>query len=183
MKKGLLGIMFFCCTFFSAEAQFEEGLLLTFGIGSGYSSHAGSYTVTELFRVKKFSGFRAIVIEGRAGWNFWDLTTVYGIFRVSPANSIVTPYRSTYAGIGLSQTIPQARTWYLTGNFGKYNSGLGRGRKTGSGNLINIGIGHQLGDNLYVELNTTVGSLDSPDPEIDISSEEKSFFVVFSFKF
>jgi hypothetical protein len=184
-KPALYIFILIAFTFVSQEAygQFEPGRLTTISFGAGNSSHAGSYTIQESFREKQFSGFRALIFEIKLGWSFAEVTSIYGVTRLSPSNSIVSPYRSTYFGLGLSQALPFYRQLYVTGNYGKYASSLGAGIKAGSGNLINLGAGMRLDDNLYAELNRTFGNLKGMDSSLDISSKESQWFGTISFRF
>jgi hypothetical protein len=166
-----------------SEAQYESGRIITIGFGAGDSGHSGSYTVKEDFRTKKFSGFRALVFEAKVGWNFWEMTSVYGVARFAPSNSIISPYRSTYLGIGVSQAFPFMKSIYVIGNYGSYRSSLGGGNNSGNGNLFNIGAGIRLDDNIFLEMNNTFGELSGIDPDLSISHEENQWFGTISFKF
>ena len=182
MKATIL-TSFFICLFFYCHAQFEEGKLITLAFGTGISDHAGSYTVKEDFRTKQFSGFRALIIEARLGWNFWETTNIYGLARMSPSNSTVSPYRSYYYGIGGAQALPFFTRLYFMGDYGKYLSSLGDGIKAGSGNLYTIGIGFRIDDNLFFEGNVMRGNLSEIDSRIDIQSSEKKLFAKVAYSF
>ena len=164
-------------------SQHESGRLTTLAFGTGVSSHAGSYTINEVFRTKEFSGFRALIIESKLGWNFWETTSLYGVARLSLPNSIISPYRSIYFGFGLSQTIPGVNSMYLISNYGKYKSTLDEGVQAGKGNLLNLGVGLRVDDNLFFELNNTFGKLSNIDESLNISPEESQWFFMVSFKF
>ena len=166
-----------------ASGQYETGRITSIGFGAGDSRHAGSYTVEEDFRTKQFSGFRALVIEVKLGWNFWEMTSIYGVGRFSPSNSIVSPYRSTYAGLGVSQALPFAKRIYFIANYGHYRSSLGGGVSAGKGSLLNLGAGIKLDDNIYMEFNNTKGTLSDIDPMINISTEANQWFGTISFSF
>ncbi|NNF36910.1 MAG: hypothetical protein HKN68_22600 [Saprospiraceae bacterium] len=178
-----IALMMFLALSINSEAQYDSGRITTIGFGAGDSGHAGSYMVEEDFRTKEFSGFRALVIEVKLGWNFWEMTSIYGVARVSPSNSIVSPYRSTYLGIGLSQALPFMKRIYAIGNYGSYRSSLGRGVHSGKGNLFNIGAGIMLDDNIFMEINKTFGELTDIDPDLSISYDENQWFGTISFRF
>ena len=50
------------------ERERDGGLTFGFGISAGYSSHADSYYIDDSFRVKEFSGFRGLNLDGKLGW-------------------------------------------------------------------------------------------------------------------
>ena len=164
-------------------SQYEPGRIISIGFGSGNSEHAGTYFVEEDFRVNEYSGFRALIFEAKLGWNFWEMTSIYGVGRFAPANSIISPYRSTYLGVGVSQAFPFFKRLYAIGNYGKYRSRLKNGVRSGSGNLLNIGGGFRLDDNIFVELNKTYGDLNDIDDRINIIDTENQWFATLSFTF
>jgi hypothetical protein len=175
--------MFFLCCSISASSQYDSGRITTLGFGAGDSRHAGSYVLEQSFRTKQYSGFRALIVEAKVGWNFFETTSVYGVGRYSPPNSIISPYRSTFFGVGVSQVLPAINRFYLIGNYGYYNSSLGEGINAGSGDLLNYGIGIRLSDYLYFEINNTVGTLEEIDESIDISSDMNFVFGIISYSF
>lgn len=179
----IIALMVFLGLSLHSVAQYESGRILTLGFGAGDSGHAGSYIVEQDFRTKQFSGFRALVIEAKVGWNFWEMTSIYGVARVSPSNSIVSPYRSTYIGIGLSQALPFMKSIYGIANYGSYRSSLGRGINSGNGNLFNIGAGIRLDESVFLEINKTFGELTEIDPDLSISHDENQWFATISFRF
>ncbi len=181
--KGILLTSIFIFFFQLCHAQFEEGRLITLAFGTGVSDHAGSYTIREDFRTKQFSGFRALIIEARLGWNFWETTNIYGMARISPSNSTISPYRSFNYGIGVAQAIPFFNRLYFMGDYGKYSSSLGDGIRAGSGNMYTLGIGLRIDDNLFFEGNVMRGNLSEIDSEIDIQSKEKKLFAKVSYSF
>lgn len=178
-----IALLMFLLLSIRSEAQYESGRITTIGFGAGDSGHAGSYRVEEDFRTKEFSGFRALIIEVKAGWNFWEMTSIYGVARLAPSNSIVSPYRSTYIGIGLSQALPFMKRIYAIGNYGFYRSSLGQGINSGNGHLFNIGAGIRLDDNIFMEINNTFGDLTDVDPNLSISQDENQWFGTISFRF
>ncbi len=181
--RTLILMVLFLCSAFLLNAQYESGRITTIGFGAGDSRHAGSYTVTEDFRTKTFSGFRALIIELKLGWNFKEMTSIYGVGRFSPPNSIISPYRSLYLGIGASQALPFYKNFYLIFNYGHYRSSLGDGVNVGRGGVLNLGAGMRLDDNIYMEINNTTGNLSDIDPRINISNEVNQLFGTVSFRF
>jgi hypothetical protein len=179
----IIPVMVFLGLSLHSVAQYESGRITTIGFGAGDSRHAGSYVVDESFRTKKFSGFRSLIVEAKVGWNFWESTSIYGVGRFSLPNSIISPYRSTFSGVGASQTIPGVNRIYVLGNYGYYDSSIGDGIKVGSGDLLNFGIGIKLSDNLFLELNKTIGTLGEIDESVDISSDMSFVFGIISYSF
>ncbi len=164
-------------------SQYESGRITTLGIGTGFSDHAASYHIIENFRTRFYPSFRAVTFEGKAGWNFADMTSIYEIARISPGNSTISPYRSFYFGAGIAQSIPGQDKLYLLLAYGKYSSSIGEGRKVGSGNLLHGGLGYNIDDGLFVELTYMGGQLSGIDESVNIQDSEANISVTFSFGF
>lgn len=143
-------------------AQFgEPGLLFSIGVGTGYSSHADSYQLIEpAVRIRDYPGYRIFVIESKIGWKFGEQTAVYLNGNVSPGNTTITPYRSFYAGIGISQSLSFASTFFLKGGVGYSYAAVEKDKSVGTGILVNLGVGFDLGKKFYVDINTFFGKYD-----------------------
>jgi hypothetical protein len=85
---------------------------------------------------------------------------VYLTANVSPGNTTITPYRSTYAGVAASQSFGYASSFYVKGGAGYYSAGIEKGKKVGSGILANLSVGMAMSPKSYLELNTYFGKLD-----------------------
>jgi len=167
-----------------SQAQFgEKGLLFSLAVGTGYSAHADSYQLVEPFRVRDYPGVRIFILETKVGWNFGEQTSIYVTGAVSPGNTTITPYRSYSAGIGISQSLGYASSFYVKGGAVYYSAGIENGLTVGTGILTNLGIGIAVGPKSYFELNTYFGRLDEEnylDPNPFISNEFQ-FNILFSF--
>ena len=168
----------------NANAQFgDKGILFSLAAGTGYSSHADSYQVVESFRVREYPGIRIFILETKLGWNFGEQTSIYLTGTVSPGNTTITPYRSYSTGIGISQSLGYASSFYVKGGAVYYSSGVEKGLTVGTGILTNLGVGVGVGPRSYFEFNTFFGKLDEenyldPNP---FKSGEFQFNIMFSF--
>ena len=167
-----------------AKAQFgEKGVLFSLAAGTGYSSHADSYQVVESFRVREYPGIRIFNVEAKLGWNFGEQTAIYLTAAASPGNTTITPYRSYSTGIGISQSLGYASSFYVKGGAVYYSAGIEKGKTVGTGILTNLGVGVGVGPRSYFEFNTCFGKLDEenyldPNP---FKSGEFQFNIMFSF--
>ena len=168
----------------NAKAQFgEKGVLFSLAAGTGYSSHADSYQVVESFRVREYPGVRIFNVEAKLGWNFGEQTAIYITGTVSPGNTTITPYRSYSSGIGISQSLGYASSFYVKGGAVYYSAGIEKGKTVGTGILTNLGVGVGVGPRSYFEFNTFFGKLDEenyldPNP---FKSGEFQINIMFSF--
>jgi len=167
-----------------AGAQFgEKGFLFSLAAGTGYSAHADSYQLVEPYRVREYPGIRIFIVETKVGWNFGEQTAIYLTGSVSPGNTTITPYRSYSTGIGISQSLGYASSFYVKGGAVYYSSGIEKGLTVGTGILANLGLGVSVGPRTYFEFNTFFGKLDEenyldPNPFI---AKEFQFNILFSF--
>jgi len=144
-----------------AAAQFgDPGLLFSIGVGPGYSAHADSYEEREPFRLREYPGFRIFIVESKLGWVLSEQTAIYLHGNVSPSSATISPYRSYYAGIGISQSLSFASSFYLKAGAGYMNAAVEKGMSVGSGILANLGIGFNITKKFYVDINTVFGKLE-----------------------
>lgn len=168
----------------NAQAQFgDKGFLFSLAAGTGYSAHADSYEVDEVYRIREYPGVRIFNLETKVGWNFGEQTAVYATGSVSPGNTTVTPYRSYSAGIGASQSFGYASSFYAKAGAVYYSAGVEKGHTVGTGILTNIGVGVAVGPKSFFELNTFFGKLDEenyldPNP---FQANEFQISIMFSF--
>ncbi|MDX1408388.1 MAG: hypothetical protein R3330_09650 [Saprospiraceae bacterium] len=183
----MLSLMLSLATLNPLQAQFgEAGPLLTFGIGTGYSAHGDDYQVDEVYRIREYPGFRALIFESRVGWRVNEQTFVHLTGRVSPANTTISPYRYYYAGGGLSQSFGFLGSFYVHGSVGVAKAGIGAGRNAGSGLLTSAGLGFRISAGYFAEVTAVFGKYDAdiqldPNP-FDRQETQLQFMMVFSFE-
>lgn len=139
------------------------GLNWSIGLGVGYSAHASSYSEDNGLRVKEFSGFRAIVLDAKIGWSFFERIGIFGTWKYAPGNSIISPYRSNYLGGGLACYFGDLQQFSIHGGLGKYQTKVGRSEGFGNGLLVNYGTVIKLTDNFGFELNVLSGKVKLDD--------------------
>jgi len=146
----------------SSNSEIEgdyQRLNWSIGFGIGYSAHAASYFVDDGVRIKEFSGFRAIVLDTKVDWIFYERIAILGTWKYAPRNSIISPYRSNYLGGGLAYYFGYSQQFSIHGGLGKYQAKVGRNEVFGNGLLINYGAVVKLTDNFGFELNALSGKI------------------------
>lgn len=167
------------------QAQFNgPGPILSVGIGLGVSSHAGSYEVDEIIRIRQYPGFRAFNIEAKMGWALSSRLQTYAVGRISPANSTVSPYQSTYTGGAIAMNFSEDLPFFVFAGAGYYRAKVDRGLRVGHGTLYNVGFGKQFSTHFYMDINAHFGKMKpgdiSPDPFDD---QELNFSVMLDYSF
>lgn len=135
------------------------GLKWSIGFGIGHSSHASTYSFDDGVRIKKFSGFRSIVLDTKIGWRFHKRVFVFGTWKFAPNNSIISPYRSSYLGGGLAYYFGDSQQFSIHGGLGKYQAKVRRNEFFGNGLLLNYGTTIKLINNFGIELNILSGKI------------------------
>jgi hypothetical protein len=139
----------------------ERGLIFNFGLGFGFSQRAGTYeeTDTVLFLVNEdFGGLRALTTDIKFGWGFSPTSMVFLTLKYSPP-FIVSSYKSTYMGFGVSYSPKSAQSLILTAGGGLNKTGNKSG-SLGDGYLKNIGIGYEFDSHMIVETNALFGEVE-----------------------
>ena len=161
----------------------KRGLKFGLGYGAGHSSHADSYVV-HLFSVREYSGFRIIVLDARLGWRFHQKVAVHGIWKFSPSNATISPYRSLYRGGYVAFYPTPSANLSIQGGVGKYESKVSKEETAGDGLLVNIGMAVEIRDHFLFEMNILTGSMNQgnvdPDPFTD---REFNFTMGFAYLF
>ncbi|MDX1478715.1 MAG: hypothetical protein R3301_13475 [Saprospiraceae bacterium] len=178
----MIAITAICCPALSAQFG-EPGLMLTFGVGTGYSSHGDDYQIDELYRVREYTGFRALIFETKLGWRLGEQTFIHLTGRVSPANTTISPYRYYYGGAGLAQSFYFMGPVYVHGGIGLAKAGVESGRHVATGVMKTAGVGIHISTDFFMELATVFGNYDprsdlSPNP---FDARESQFQVVFMY--
>ena len=158
--------------------QGRRGLRWGFGYSIGNSSHADSYFIDQFGSNREYPGLRLYNFDARLGWEFHKRIGIYGIWKFSPSNATVSPYRSRYYGGYLTCYLTDDPRFYLLGGMGKYDSKISREETSGEGVLLNFGAGVELREHILFEINVLTGAMDpgnvTPDPFVD---REFSFLV------
>jgi len=141
------------------KSENHLGLTGSIGYGIGYSSHAASYTFDDGLRIKKFSGFRSIVLDTKIGWRFHKRIVVFGTWKYAPGNTTISPYRSNYLGGGLAYYFGNSQQFSIHGGIGKYQAKVRRNEAFGNGLLVNYGTLIKLSNNFGFELNVLSGKI------------------------
>lgn len=156
-------------------------LNLTFGIGTGSSAHAESYIIDEGFVIRRYSGFRQMEFEGKIGWTFKEYTSLYLLGRFAPSNSSISPYRETFTGIGLYQDLPFADWCTVILGVGSKTSSTKRHGTLGKGTLIDLGLGFNISNKVYLEFHRLGGKMNNN--YYSMVNTESKLLVLASFKF
>lgn len=149
----------------------RRGFRWGFGFSIGNSSHADSYFIDQFGSNREYPGLRLYNFDARVGWEFHKRIGIYSIIKFSPANTTVSPYRSSYYGGYLTYYLTNDPRYFVFAGAGKYNSKISKDETTGDGVLMNFGVGVELRQQILVELNVLTGAMDhgnvTPDPFID----------------
>ncbi|MCB0686232.1 MAG: hypothetical protein KDC53_06895 [Saprospiraceae bacterium] len=161
-----LSLIFFVGLTFSVHAQSkrtmhddQKGLMAAIGYTIGYSSHASHYEIMDLIKIKKFSGLRLINIDARLGWVFTSKYSLYATWKLSPAITTISPYRTDYKGLSLAVIPGRSHKITLNAGAGIYQSKVSKTEKSGDGVLGNIGIGYNFSENASFDLVVLTGNL------------------------
>ena len=157
-SKSLVKLMKTTPSASSKHNRREDGLGLNWsiGFGIGYSSHASSYSFDDGLRIKEFSGFRSIVMDTKIGWRFYERVAIFGTWKYSPNNAIISPYRSNYLGGGVSYYFGDSQQFSVHGGLGRYQAKVERNEVFGNGLLVNYGMILRFTNNFGFELNVLV---------------------------
>jgi len=126
-----------------------------------------------------------VILEGKAGWTLGEKTRLHFSYWLSPNNSTISPYRSSYAAFGVSQSVPSVPWLYVNGGVGYNKAGVEKGLNVGTGILTNLGIGISADNNFFLEFNTFFGKMDEenyldPNP---FGANEFKFNVMLAYDF
>ncbi len=137
----------------------KTGIIVGIGLGMGFSKHADSYFIEERFRTKEFSGFRAMALDLKAGWGINNHILLFGTSKMSPSNTTISPYRSIYNGGGVAINFPSNPKVYWIGGLGHIRTGVEKGKKMGTGTMVNLGVSIEMIPHLMAEVNTLFGRI------------------------
>ncbi len=183
-KLWFVGLLAYLAAGNLSSQTLQPGPLLSFGIGLGFSTHASSYEVDELVRIKRYPGFRAYNLEARAGWVPTARLQVYALGRLSPSNSTISPYRALYAGGAVSYAFSDYLPFFVLAGGGFNQAKVNHGVKAGKGTLFNFGVGKYFTEKFFMEINVHFGKMQSygeiePDPFDD---RETNVYVMLGYR-
>ena len=160
----------------------RRGLLLGFGVGTGFSKHAASYTVIDpIAGDEKLSGYRIITLIVEPGYGVTPHTLIKYSLKYSPPNTTISPYQSTYHGITLNRS---PKGWnkgliLLSAGYQKVSDKKG---KLSEGLLIEAGLGYEISPHFIFQFSNSLGPMKNfiTDPS-DARSLDSSFELMISF--
>lgn len=170
----------------SILGQFDEdlrGLTFRLGYGVGNSKHADSYEEYFGHTTKRYDGFQIIVVEARLGYRILNSIEVFGNARLSPADSIISPYKSRYFGGGVAYYVFVDPDLSVYGGFGNYTSNIKGEGPAGTGNMLNAGFSWEMGSNLFFDLNFVAGSISRTTNYVPNPFTSNEFNITFGFAY
>lgn len=142
--------------------QKRKGLMFGFGLGTGYSNHAASYTVRSdgFGNFKELSGYRLMTLNFEIGYGLSPKFFINYNYKYSPPNTTVSAYQSTYHGGELN---------FSPGRWGRGLITLGGGYqiakdKEGTladGYLVNAGLGYEVSPHFVFEMTNFLGTMNN----------------------
>jgi len=124
------------------------------------------------------------VLEGRIGWRMINRLEVFANARISPANSIISTYKSRYLGGALAFHILNDPNLSVHLGYGRYVSSVKNRGPAGSGNLANAGVSWEAGNNFTIGFNFLMGKISSSSYEPNpFSSDEFNLTFGFAYQY
>lgn len=136
-------------------------LHMTIGFGPGTSDHAESYEIDEGFTIRYYSGFRPINLEGKIGWTFADMTSIYAVGRYSPPNASISPYKESYTGGAIYQKLPFAQWCSIIAGVGHKKASTKRHGALGEGTMIDLAIAFNVTGRVNLEIHNIHGKMNN----------------------
>jgi len=188
LKRWILLSLVTLVSLTDATGQVDRsGFIFGIGIGSGYSKHAGSYSIvrsTSLGKSEEYSGFRILAADLKVGWGFARRAQVYYTFKYSPANSTISPYQSLYQGVALAYS-PKSLELFIISVGAGINNTRDRNEKLGKGTMANFALGYEINPHFLLEVNTIFGKMENTPPPSTLldTSNEFAFYITFTYLF
>lgn len=163
----------------------RSGFIFGMGIGSGYSKHAGSYSVVKdpAFNIiDEYSGFRILAADLKVGWGFNPRALVYYTIKYSPPNTTISPYQSFYQGMALAYSPKSQEKLIITAGAG-INKARDKKGKLGQGTMANIAFGYEINPHFILEVNTIFGKMENTPPPLATlsTSSEFAFYITINY--
>lgn len=161
-----------------ASGQFDRsGFTFSIGAGSGYSSHAASYSTEKtggFSQIDEYPGFRILGADLKVGWGFSPRMQLSYTFKYTPPSTTISPYQSVYHGF-IGSYSPKTVAELIISMGAGVNSASDKNKGALSqGTLFNIAFGYEFNPHFLLELNTLFGKMDnSPPPQSFLSSSNE----------
>lgn len=165
----------------------RSGFTFGIGVGSGFSKHAGSYSVLKdpVFGIiDEYSGFRILAADLKVGWGISPRTRVYYTLIYTPPNTTISPYQSFYQGVALAYS-PKSLEELIISLGAGVNKARDGDKKLGQGTMINMALGYEFNPHAILELNTIFGKMENTPPPLASfsTSSEFAFFITINYLF
>ena len=163
----------------------RSGFNFGIGIGSGYSKHAGSYSVISdpaFGIIEEYSGFRILAADMKIGWGITPRAGVFYTIKYSPPNTTISPYQSFYQGLIFSYS-PKSQEKLIISAGAGINKARDKDDKLGQGTMANIAFGYEINPHFVLELNTIFGKMENTPPPLASfsTSSEFAFFITINY--
>jgi len=142
--------------------QKRKGLMFGFGLGTGYSNHAASYTVRSdvLGNFKELSGYRLMTLNFEIGYGLSSKFFINYNYKYSPSNTTVSKYQSTYHGGEINLSPGRWGRGLITLG-GGYQVAKDKEGTLADGYLVNAGLGYEVSPHFVFEMTNFLGSMNN----------------------
>ena len=142
--------------------QKRKGIMFGFGMGTGYSNHAASYTIRAdgFGNFKELSGYRLVTLNFEIGFGLSPKFFINYNYKYSPPNTTISAYQTNYHGGELN---------FSPGRWGRGIITLGGGYQVSKdkegtladGYLVNAGLGYEVSPHFVFEMTNFLGSMNN----------------------